>query len=226
MSGGGEIMKNVAMILSGCGSNDGSNIYEVVLSILALEKQNISVNLFAPDKSSFDVINHISCNTESVNRNILVESARLGKEEVLNLVDMDLSKMDGLFIPGGYGIAKNFCTYNENGVNCTVDQDIEQVVLNFFERKKPIAALCIAPILLAKILSAKNINAKLTIGNDLDVANDIKQLGATHIECPVDDFVYDDQNNIFTTPTFMLGNDLVSISKGIENLVNSYKKSA
>jgi enhancing lycopene biosynthesis protein 2 len=37
-------MKKVALILSGCGVHDGSEIQETVLSLLALEQANINVD--------------------------------------------------------------------------------------------------------------------------------------------------------------------------------------
>lgn len=53
-------MKSIAVILTGCGVFDGSEIHESVLTILALNKNNAKVTFFAPDESQSTVINHVN----------------------------------------------------------------------------------------------------------------------------------------------------------------------
>ena len=42
-------MAKVGVLLSGCGYRDGSEVYEAVLTILALEKGGAQVQAIAPD---------------------------------------------------------------------------------------------------------------------------------------------------------------------------------
>ncbi len=42
-------MPKVGVMLSGCGVEDGSEIYEAVLTILALERNGATVQAIAPD---------------------------------------------------------------------------------------------------------------------------------------------------------------------------------
>ena len=53
-------MKKIAVILSGCGVFDGSEIHEAVLALHAIEKQGASWHCFAPDIDQLHVINHLT----------------------------------------------------------------------------------------------------------------------------------------------------------------------
>ncbi|WP_342259667.1 hypothetical protein [Candidatus Tisiphia endosymbiont of Metellina segmentata] len=44
-------MKNVAVIISGCGYLDGAEIFETVFTLLELDKHNVNVKIFAPNKN-------------------------------------------------------------------------------------------------------------------------------------------------------------------------------
>ena len=51
-------MKNVAVILSGCGVYDGAEIHESVLTLLALDEAGATVRCFAPDIPQHHVVDH------------------------------------------------------------------------------------------------------------------------------------------------------------------------
>lgn len=53
-------MKPIAIILSGCGVFDGSEIHESVLTMLSLSENDIEMCFFAPNREQLDVINHIN----------------------------------------------------------------------------------------------------------------------------------------------------------------------
>src|SRR5436305_14250267 len=67
----------VAVILSGCGVHDGSEIHEAVLTLLALDRAGAHVRCFAPDKEQAKVVNHVTKKPANEKRNDLVESARI-----------------------------------------------------------------------------------------------------------------------------------------------------
>ena len=52
-------MKKIAVILSGCGHLDGTEINEAVFTILAINKFNAEAKIFAPNIEQSDVINHL-----------------------------------------------------------------------------------------------------------------------------------------------------------------------
>lgn len=79
-------MKNVAVIISGCGYLDGAEIFETVFTLLELDKHNVNVKIFAPNKNQHHVINHLTQEKMLEERNILVESARIARGKIQPLI--------------------------------------------------------------------------------------------------------------------------------------------
>jgi enhancing lycopene biosynthesis protein 2 len=210
-------MKKVAVVLSGNGVFDGSEIHEATLTLYAIVKNGGIYEIFAPDIDQHHVINHITGEPMPEKRNVLVESARIARGKIKNLADFKAADFDALIFPGGFGVAKNLCTYAFDGLNCKVNKDVEKAIVSMHSAKKPIGALCISPVLLAKVLGAINI----TIGMDKNTAGDIKNLGAIHTETNHGEIVIDKKNKIVTTPCYMLNATIAQIGDGANNLVKA-----
>ncbi|HEX7676456.1 MAG TPA: isoprenoid biosynthesis protein ElbB, partial [Bdellovibrio sp.] len=110
---------------------------------------------------------------------------------------------DAIAFPGGFGAAKNLCNWAEKGAKCDVNPDVKRVILDFHSASKPIGAICIAPVLLARVLGDKKVT--VTIGDDQDTIAEILKTGAQHEECPVDDYITDRETKVVTTPAYMYG---------------------
>jgi enhancing lycopene biosynthesis protein 2 len=217
-------MARVAVILSGAGVFDGSEIYETVLTLIALDKAGVVVTCLAPDKN-FTVVNHLKGEATGEERNVLVESARIVRGKVSDLAHAEASEYDAVILPGGYGAAKNLSTYAAQGGACEVDPVLRKFLISMNRAGKPIGAICIAPVILAKALGM-NGSPRLTIGTDPETANHIESFGAEHISCPVDDVVIDADQKIVTTPAYMLANRIGEAAQGINKLVHEVLKLA
>ena len=214
-------MKNIAIILSGCGVYDGSEIYESVITFMALEKAGVAYQCFAPNIEQTDVINHVKQISMQQTRNVLIEAGRLARGNVKDLAEIDVTQFDGLILPGGFGAAKNLCDFAERGSNCIINEEVETTICAFKEAHKPAGFICIAPVIAAKIYAD---NLKCTLGNDPDMAKKIKAMGAEPIDCKVDNVVLDERHKVVTTPAFMLGKTISEVAPGIEKLVNTLIK--
>lgn len=191
--------KKVAIVLSGCGHRDGSEITETVATLIALDKEGAHCTFFAPDMAA-PTINHL-LKTEVGSRNVLEESARIARGNIQPLTALKESDFDALVIPGGSGAAKNLSSWASAGAKCTVLPDLEKAIVAFHASSKPIGAVCIAPVVLARVLGSNQIS--LTTGNNPEVAAEVAKTGAIHEDCPVDDYVSDRLNKILTTPAYM-----------------------
>lgn len=209
-------MKNVAVLLSGSGVFDGAEVNEAVLTLLHLEKQGASYQCFAPDVEQMHVVNHLNGDAVEEKRNVLVESARIARGEVKPLSELNEADFDALILPGGFGVAKNFCDFAVHGAEMTLNEQVFAVGKAFVAARKPAGYMCIAPVLLPAIYGE---GVRVTVGFDKDVAGAIEKLGGKHVECPVDDIVVDDANRLVTTPAYMLAQNLVDAEKGISKLV-------
>jgi len=220
-----KINKTIGVILSGSGWQDGSEIHESVLTLYNLDKEGVETEIFAPNIKQKDVLHHISNEQdESSTRNVMVESARIARGEIRPLIDADANKLDGLVIPGGFGVAKNLCDYAEKGADMAVNKTLTDLILEMHEQKKPIGFICIAPVVAAKVLG--KFNPDLTVGNDVNTINDVEKMGAHHVEATVDEIVYDETNKIVSTPAYMLGPSIAYVGKGIAKLARKVVKLA
>lgn len=214
-------MKKVAVILSGCGYLDGSEIRESVLTLLTLDTANIEYQFFAPDEPLFHVIDHVSGEiSEGENRNILQEAGRIARGEISTLDKLDENEFDGLIIPGGFGVAKNLSTFAFKGAEARIHSTVASILKAFHQSKKPIGAICISPALLA--LTFGNLHPNITLGSDTNIAKEIEKTGAIHHVCQTSDCVVDKQNLFVTTPAYMDDQaNLKDIFTGITSLVEA-----
>jgi enhancing lycopene biosynthesis protein 2 len=210
-------MKKFAIILSGCGVYDGAEIHETVATMIALRKNGAVYQCFAPNRPQHHVINHLTGAEVGEERNILEESARLARGKIKEIAEYDPKDFDGLIFPGGFGVAKNLCNYAFKGTDCEVFPDVIKAIQDTVDAKKPIGAECISPAMMAAILDG----ATVTIGNDEATAEAIRQMGGHHVETKYDGVVYDPRYNLFTTPCYMLGTDILEIYESAEALVNA-----
>jgi len=214
-------MNKVGVVLSGCGHQDGSEIHEAVFTLHALEKAGAEAIIMAPDMDQFHVINHLNGNEDlSESRNILVESARIARGKVVDVASVSGHQLDALIFPGGTGMAKNIFDYSMAGINCTVISDVQRLVVEILEADKPLGAICIAPVMVAKVLEFLGRTGTVTGGFNVEINNDIKAMGINTIEVGAEEIVVDKENKIVTTPAYVEAKSMNEAFTGIEKLVN------
>jgi len=212
-------MTKVAVVLSGCGVFDGSEIYESVLTLLRLDQVDAEVQCFAPNIQQMHVINH-GTGEEAVGetRNVLTEAARLARGEITDLAQANANEFDALIVPGGFGAAKNLSDFAVKGAECSVNEDLKRFAQAMNAQGKPVGFICIAPAMVPHIFGQ---GTKCTIGNDADTAAAINAMGGEHHDCRVDDVVIDQQRKIVTTPAYMLASRITEAEKGINKLIDT-----
>ncbi|MFO8054936.1 MAG: DJ-1/PfpI family protein, partial [Bacteroidales bacterium] len=129
----------------------------------------------------------------------------------------EASVYDALVIPGGFGVAKNLSSFAFHGTSCTINPETEKAIKDIHQAGKPIAALCIAPAIVAAVLG----KGEYTIGKDKDTAAAIESFGGTHIETTHGEVAIDKENKIFSTPCYMLDANIVQIAEGTENIIKA-----
>lgn len=215
----------VGVLLSGCGMQDGTEIYEAAFTILALENSNAEIIFMAPDISQSSVMNHLKNEEENESRNVLVESARIARGNVKNIKDVKESDLDALIIPGGMGAITTLADIMASGENCTVEPNVEALIKEMYIAKKPIGSMCAASMVVSKVLGDHK--AKVTIGKENEFFGPmLKTFGAIHVESGGDSIVIDDANNIVSTPAVMSGESNSVIYIGINKMVQEVLKIA
>ncbi|MFN0010349.1 MAG: isoprenoid biosynthesis glyoxalase ElbB [Phycisphaerales bacterium] len=196
----------IAVVLCGCGRADGSEIHESVSVLVHLARLNAAYTCFAPDQWQAGVVNHATGEpAPGEKRNCLVEAARISRGNIQPLTTLHESAFDAVIFPGGFGAAKNLCTFAADGAAARVIPDVERVIKGFHAAGKPIGLCCIAPVLAAKVLGTRNggPGCRVTVGQSPEVGAAIASWGSTSVPVAVDQAVADDDQRIFTSPAYM-----------------------
>jgi len=214
-------MKKIGVVLSGCGVYDGAEIHESVITLLAIDRAGAQAVCMAPNVDQMHVVNHLT-GEESAGekRNVLVEAARIARGEIKDISTVKADDIDALVFPGGFGAAKNLSSFAVKGENCDVHPEVVRLVKEFAAKQKPQAVLCIAPAMMAKIYEDAPKKPVLTIGNDKETSGKIEIMGSRHQDCAANDFVFDAENKIVSTPAYMLGQSISEVAEGIEKTIN------
>ncbi len=218
--------------LSGSGVYDGSEIHESVLTLLNLSKQSIDYQCAAPNKEQYHVVNHTNGEEMDAKRNILVESARIARGDIKDLATISMQDYDALVIPGGFGAAKNFTTWAFDGPNGTILEEIKSTIKEAVELDKPILAMCMAPVVVAKALEGSTVSATLTVGTSQEptpyeieaIGEGMESIGAKAEMVSVANVVVDVEHKIVTTPCYMMEASIGEIDEGISNAITELKK--
>jgi len=209
----------VAVLLSGCGIGDGSQIEEVILTYLALDKYQVDYICIAPDKNQMHTFNHFTETVEeSETRNILVESSRIGRGKISPLSSIKYDEIDALILPGGQGVFKNLSDYIVAHELFKVDEEVEQIIKTFHSSQKPIGAICGALLLVGKSLNNEKSNIKLSTSNDSFVKA-LRHTNTTLVNVKSSESYLDLDNKIVSTPAFLGTQNLFEMMLGIDDLV-------
>jgi enhancing lycopene biosynthesis protein 2 len=212
--------KKIAVILSGCGVYDGAEIHETVFTMWAIAESGAEYQLYAPDKEQHHVINHLDGTEMKERRNVLTEAARIARGNISPLTSLKPEHADALVFPGGFGVAKNLCSFAFDGAECKVDPEVESVVKSFHKAGKPIGVLCIAPVLIARLIKS----VEVTIGSDPGPSAAIDKMGGKHIVTTHGEVVVDTKHRIVSTPCYMLDANILQIADGAKKLVGEVLK--
>lgn len=209
-----------AVILAGCGAKDGSEIHEATLALYAIAANGGAYEVFAPDIPQYEVVNHLTGEPEKSRiRNVLTESARIARGNIRPLSQLHVKEFDALLFPGGFGAAKNLFSYGYQGMNFSVRPDVEAVVAEAHQSGKVIGAMCIAPVMIAKLLGRYGVT--VTVGPARELAEALhRQFGAKVEQAAPDGITLDRDNKVVTTPAYMYGDSTIDrIGAGADALV-------
>jgi len=166
----------------------------------------------APDTQQHHVINHLTGDPTRETRNVLVESARIARGAVKPVSDVDPETRAGLVLPGGFGAAKNLSSWAFDGPGAKVDTSVRSLIEAIIRDRKPVAALCVSPVVVARVLQDLGVSARMTLGttsgpSPYDIAAfdaGLKETGAVPVDCPLGNIVVDEEHRISTSPCYMM----------------------
>lgn len=211
-------MQTVGVILAGSGRADGSEIHESVCALLSLAQVGLPYRCFAPDAAQTEVVNHVTGKAMvGESRNMLIEASRIARGEIGDLAKVEVDTLSAIVIPGGLGASgRNLSSYAYDGAACRINADLERLIVAMHSQRKPIVALCLAPVIIARVLGGRGIPVKVTIGTDDKTATAIQAMGATHEPCATDGCVVDREHRVLTTPCYMTATSVAEVYTGVK----------
>jgi enhancing lycopene biosynthesis protein 2 len=198
--------------------------------MLAIDRRGWQYQCFAPE-GLFEVVPHVDVqDTEEEGtvldmeqRDIFVESARIARGNLLPIEDYRPADYDALALPGGMGAARNLSTFAFDGPRMEVVDSVQDAILETYRAGKPVVAMCIAPMVLAKVLGRYEV--ELTLGPDDNQASQVaKGFGCRVQACGPTDVCVDSVHRVLTTPAYMAASRISEIFAGAENMVAELEK--
>ena len=216
--------KKIGVLLSGCGVYDGAEIQEAVLTLLEIDQMGAEAVCIALNENQFHTINHLTGETMPEERNMLVEAARIARGNIQDISSIIPADLDALVLPGGFGNAKNFTNWAFEGATGSIHPKIKLLIVNMVNIGKPIVALCVSPIVVAKALEDSNLHPILTIGSSEqaspysieDFSKGLKQTGASTNMKTTHEIEFDANLNIISAPCYMQEVSIKTIHENIQ----------
>jgi enhancing lycopene biosynthesis protein 2 len=205
--------KKVAVLLSGCGVFDGSEIHEATSVLIHLSRLKLEYNILAPNRNQFHVVNHQQGAPDAnSSRNMMAEAARIARGAVVDATQACATSAAAeafarehaaLILPGGFGVMKNLSTFAVAAASeaPAVLPEVVELLVAFHRQHKPIGAACIAPILLAHCFSGCSITLGSLAGDAQSLA---VKLGAQLVDCSGGGVAVDAKNKLVSAPAYMV----------------------
>jgi len=215
---------NIGVLLSGNGVYDGAEIQEAVLTLLAIDEMGWNAVCISVDKPQHHVINHLTGEVMDESRNMLIEAARIARGQITPIDSISPADIDALVIPGGFGSAKNFTSWAFDGPESTILPEVKLLLVNLVNVGKPIVALCVSPVVVAKAFEGSSIHPTLSLGSasesspyDINSFNEgLRATGAIAQERTIREVLIDPTNRIICAPCYMMDARITEINANIK----------
>ncbi|MFT6502457.1 MAG: enhancing lycopene biosynthesis protein 2 [Crocinitomicaceae bacterium] len=221
----------IGVLLSGCGVYDGAEIHESVLTLLSIEEIHATAVCISINKDQHHVVNHATGEETGETRNMLTESARIARGDIHDINSISPADIDALVIPGGFGNAKNLTNWAFNGPDGEILPEVKLLIINMINVGKPIAALCVSPVVLAKALEGSGIEPTLTIGTDKEESpydiqgftEGLEKTGMLTEMKTVREILVDPKNKIVTAPCYMMNANILDVRKNVRSAIEALR---
>jgi len=220
---------NIAVLLHGSGVYDGTEIQEAVFSLLAIAEAGASYQCIAPNVNQHHVLNHLDGSEMKESRNVLIESARIARGDVLDLAEISVIDYDALVMPGGFGTAKNISKWAFEGPDGPILPEVQNLIREFVSQAKPIAALCMSPTTIAKALQGSGFAAKLSVGSTVEaspydiaaISTGMESIGMQAESKTVAELSIDQELKIICAPCYMMEASILEVQANIKQAVDA-----
>jgi enhancing lycopene biosynthesis protein 2 len=216
--------KRVAVLLSGCGAGDGSDLHESLLTMLALERSGAQPICAAPGLQQGRVFDHLHKEelAGGAPRQALVEAARIARGDILEIGALASEDFDAIIVPGGIGVGDVLSNYGQKAQLCDVHPDVVRLLKAALSSHRPMGFIGLAAVLAARVLGPVA-GVRLTLGpRTTPATKHAAVMGADVRPCAITDIFIDKKNRVITTGAFLHEEiRLVQAAQAIDKLVRT-----
>ncbi len=212
-----SVVKSAGIILAGVGFEDGTSVWDVAYLLRELERQSVKPVPLVPRQSVEKTIPG-SRRKRAPDRDFAAEAKLMVRGAVYFLDQFDLKSLDMVVIPGGKGAIRVLTSVEIDGTEARILPEVKECVMSAFARKKPIVTIGYGGMVAAVALRAVA-NLILTVGDDAQMIELIKQFGGDALRVQAYEAIRDDENNVFSTPGTNPKASLYRASLGIERVI-------
>lgn len=191
----------IGVLLSGSGLYDGTDVQEAVLSLVALERAGARPVCLAPSRRQLHTVSHLTGDeSPGEERQVLEEAARLARGKIQDLGEFWPGALQGLVIPGGYGVPKTLITgFMELGATREPIPEVRALLDDLTGRKRPLGAIGLGRTLI-----------KAYFGGELE---------ESEVVLPADRVEVDAGRRTVFTPGFLAADRAADVAAGIDAMV-------
>ena len=210
-------MKSVGILIAGIGFEDGTSVWDVAYVLREMERRSIRPVPLVPRESVEKKIPG-SRRKKAPIRDFAAEAKLMVRGDVFFMDEYEHRQLDAVLVPGGKGAVKVLSSIMVDGSEALVLPEVREIIAGAYARKKPLIGLGYGSALIAFVLRsvAKPI---VTVGDDMEMAELLKKIGGDALKVQPHEVIYDEENNIFTTPGTSPRQSLYRASLGIERLI-------
>jgi enhancing lycopene biosynthesis protein 2 len=193
--------RRIGILLAGCGTYDGSDPHEAVLSMLAAQRMGHEVIPLVIEGQQFHVVDHTTgTQVEGAVREQMAEAARLVRGKLYVLKDMSPRLLDGLILPGGQGTLKNLLhAFDNEAGRKSLDAGLQAFLLEMNRAGGVIGAVSLAEFVISEVFGPW-------------------PEGKGCFDLKPEEVLVDRERRLLLTPGYTLANSLSQLYTGIENL--------
>jgi enhancing lycopene biosynthesis protein 2 len=178
------VPKPIAVILSGCGREDGSDPAETLFTLLVLERAGAQPICAAPEAARAGV-------------------ARLVGRPVVPLDKLEARRLQGMVIPGGGGTTTVLSDYTTKHELCTVDPSLSALMRALLQSRRPMGFIGSSALLAARVLGPVS-GVRITLGpKGTTAAKHAAVMGADVRPATTEDVVFDAKSRVASTPAML-----------------------
>lgn len=209
-------MQVVGVFLCSRDFSNGTEFSDAFMTVLSVGKYTDKALFIVDNASELAVIKELieKCNVSFTAKE--KKSSYFDDYEIISLKESVPEQLSALIFSGGFGVVSQLTTFEQDGSDYKIDEQLFTLVDKIHKKRKPIGFVSQSSLLAPKLFDT---SIRVTLGKDADRAELLDAIGAEPVLCPADDIVVNMEMRIVSTPGGLSEDSDTQAALGIDKLV-------